>query len=211
MDRFFIKTNLLVLFFFLFVGCRITSELYTWDSGSAFFEVQKLFDNERFPNVVVAPDGTIMTTWGSKDFRIRRSLNGGKTWEPPRTLANPGFHGGGTIVDENTGDVFVFIEEGHPISPLKVFRSSDIGLSWNEVDIKIIPNSMGHIPSMHMNEHGITIQNGKYKGRLIRPTRYYGGGNDRKFWDDHYTNAMFSDDHGLTWQTSEPFPAKGTG
>lgn len=64
---------------------------------------------------------------------------------------------------------------------------------------------------MHMNEHGITLKYGKYAGRLIRPTRFYGGGNDRSFWDDHYTNAMFSDDGGKTWQASEPFPAKGTG
>ena len=30
-------------------------------------------------------------------------------------------------------------------------------------------------------------------------------------WKDQYTNAIYSDDGGETWITSEPFPAKGTG
>lgn len=30
-------------------------------------------------------------------------------------------------------------------------------------------------------------------------------------WPDHYTNAIYSDDGGKTWQTSDPFPENGTG
>jgi sialidase-1 len=43
------------------------------------------------------------------------------------------------------------------------------------------------------------------------PTRWYAGGNRREEWPNHYTNAIFSDDHGKTWQASEPFPEQGTG
>ena len=64
---------------------------------------------------------------------------------------------------------------------------------------------------MHMNEHGITLRHGKFKGRLIRPTRWYAGKNDRSLWPKHYTNAIYSDDGGKTWETSDPFPANGTG
>jgi sialidase-1 len=64
---------------------------------------------------------------------------------------------------------------------------------------------------MHMNEHGITLRHGKHKGRLIRPSRWYAGQNHRSKWPEHYTNAIYSDDGGKTWQASEPFPAKGTG
>ena len=64
---------------------------------------------------------------------------------------------------------------------------------------------------MHMNEHGITLRHGKHKGRLIRPSRYYGKKNDRSEWPNHYTNAIYSDDGGRTWQTSDPFPENGTG
>jgi sialidase-1 len=62
-----------------------------------------------------------------------------------------------------------------------------------------------------MNEHGNTLRHGKNKGRLIRPTRYYGKDNKRSEWPTHYANAIYSDDGGKTWLTSEPFPAMGTG
>ena len=65
---------------------------------------------------------------------------------------------------------------------------------------------------MHMNEHGISLQHGAHKGRLLRPSRFYGEGNrPDSIWYTHYTNAVYSDDGGLTWQTSEQFPENGTG
>ena len=64
---------------------------------------------------------------------------------------------------------------------------------------------------MHMNEHGITLRHGEHKGRIIRPSRWYAGKNHNSRWPKHYTNAIYSDDQGKTWQTSDPFPAKGTG
>jgi sialidase-1 len=62
-----------------------------------------------------------------------------------------------------------------------------------------------------MNEHGLTLQRGKHKGRLIRASRYYAGQNHRSKWSQHFTNAIYSDDNGKTWKTSDPFPANGTG
>ena len=62
-----------------------------------------------------------------------------------------------------------------------------------------------------MNESGITLRHGEHAGRLVRPTRWYAGDNDRSRWHEHYTGAMYSDDGGHTWQTAEPFPEKGTG
>ena len=67
------------------------------------------------------------------------------------------------------------------------------------------------MPSMHMNGHGITLRHGKYAGRLVRPSRYYAAGNRREEWPNHFTNAIYSDDGGKTWSTSEPFPENGTG
>lgn len=192
-------------------SCTTTKSSRVWLERAPFFEKQQLFDDERFPNVVVTTDGTVLASWGRENYRVRRSEDGGKTWEPEITVANPGFQGGGTIVDENSGDVLLFVEAGHPVAPLMVYRSKDQGKSWQQDPVKILPNSKGHIPSMHMNESGTTLQRGPHAGRLIRATRYYGEGNDRAYWDDHYTNAMYSDDGGRTWQTSEPFPANGTG
>ncbi len=205
--------SILVLFNLIVLGtsCISVKKNYLGNKNTAQFDTQEIFTDERFPNVVVAMDGSVVATWGSKHIRARRSEDGGKTWGPEITVANPGFQGGGVIVDESSGDILMFVEEGHPPAPLTIYRSRDNGRTWVPEKAVIKPNSLGHIPSMHMNEHGITLAHGKHKGRLIRPSRYYGKGNDRPFWDSHYTNAIFSDDGGKTWQASEPFPAYGTG
>ncbi len=195
----------------LFISCKTAQKNPFWNNGQPVFEVQQLVSNERFPNVVTTTDGTIVATWGSEHFRVLRSEDGGQTWEPEITVAHPGFQGGGTTVDETTGHILAFAEGGHPPAPLTIYRSRDHGKTWNAEEVTIRPNSLGHVPSMHMNEHGITLKQGKYAGRLIRPSRWYGSGNGREFWDEHYTNAIYSDDGGKTWQAGEPFPAYGAG
>ncbi len=193
-----------------FQSCKTTEKNPFWNDGVEFFEVQQIFDNERLPNVVAATDGTIITVWGWNNVRVRRSEDGGKTWDPEISIG-PGLNSGGAIVDETNGDILVFTEDTHPPAPLHMFRSRDHGKTWVEEEIFIKPDSKGNVPSMCMNERGMTLQLGKYAGRLIRPSRVYAGGNGTEFWHLHYTNAIYSDDGGKTWQASEPFPVYGTG
>ena len=174
-------------------------------------DMQQVFRNERFPNIVVTLKGTVIATWGNNSIRARRSEDGGKTWGDEIVIAKPGFHGGGTTIDETTGDILVFVEDKHPPAPLTVYRSKDDGRTWISEKVTMHPDSNGNLPSMHMNEHGITLRHGKHKGRLVRPSRYYGKKNDRSEWPNHYTNAIYSDDGGRTWNTSDPFPENGTG
>lgn len=178
--------------------------------GEARFETQQLFAQDRFPNVVVAMDGTVLAAWNQG--QIRRSVDGGGTWGEPLRIA-AGFMGGGYTVDEISGDVLAFLEERHPPAKLRVYRSSDHGATWSEQEgVTVYPNSLGHVPSMHMNEHGITLRHGRFRGRLIRPSRWYGRMNyPAEHFPTHYTNAIFSDDGGRSWQASEPFPVMGTG
>ncbi len=173
--------------------------------------LQQVFKDERFPNLVVTLEGTLIATWGNKHVRVRRSEDGGLTWGPEITIANPGFHGGGTTVDENTGDILAFVEDTHPPAPLTIHRSRDDGRTWTAEKPVVHPDSRGNAPSMHMNEHGITLRHGPHKGRLLRPSRYYGKRNHRDEWPSHYTGAVYSDDGGRTWRTSDPFPENGTG
>lgn len=186
-----------------------------------FFESSILFKSERFPNIVVSANGTVVTTWGKENCVSRRSVDGGKTWEPP-VFIDQGINGGGLTVDENSGEIIAFVEKEHPPAALKCYRSKDNGKTWEIGPIKISADKNGVIPSMHMNEHGITLKKEKYKGRLIRPSRFYNAKSSaerklmyssakEKMWKDQYTNAIYSDDGGKTWQTSDPFPAKGTG
>lgn len=212
MIRYFSK--LFFVLIFVLISCvseNKTSSSATGNEVNEKIEIQKIFDSERFPNIVVATDGSIIATWGSNSYQVRRSEDGGETWGPIITVADPGFQGGGVIVDENSGDILAFVEEGHPPSPVTIYRSTDHGITWTPVEATIHPDENGNVPSMHMNERGITLKYGDHAGRLIRPTRSYGEGNDREYWESHYTNAIYSDDGGYTWHTSAPFPAYGTG
>jgi sialidase-1 len=171
----------------------------------------RLFSSQRFPNVVVTKTGAVLAVWGQTTVQARRSADGGATWSAAVNI-RAGIHGGGATVDENSGDILTFVEEEHPPATLHILRSQDDGLTWSPQNFTILPNSQGHVPAMHMNEHGTTLRHGAHVGRLIRPTRWYGASNyPAGEWPTHYTNAMFSDDGGLTWQASEAFPQMGTG
>ena len=179
--------------------------------GEPALELGQVFRGERFPNIVVSMKGTVIATWGTSHVRARRSEDGGKTWGEEIVIQKPGFQCGGVIVDEGSGDIIAFVEDRHPPAPLSVYRSPDDGKTWKKIEVKINPDSKGNQPSMHMNAHGITLRHGQHKGRLIRPSRFYAGRNHRSKWPLHYTNAVYSDDGGKTWHTSDPFPANGTG
>ena len=179
--------------------------------GKPVFEKQRLFDDQRYPNVVVTTRGTVISVWGNDGVVVRRSEDGGRTWGGVITVSEKGYHGGGTTVDENSGDLLVFVEDRQPPAPLTVYRSRDDGRTW-QTQVTVIEKDLnGNIPSMHMNEHGVTLQHGKHKGRLLRPTRYYGPNGGGAEWPLQYTNAIYSDDGGKSWKTSRPFPEKGTG
>lgn len=179
--------------------------------GAPRMEMEQVFQGQRFPNVVVTMDGTILASFGSSEVMVRRSTDGGATWGPPISIAKPGFQGGGMTVDETNGDILAFVEEKHPPAPLAVYRSSDDGKTWTRQETTIHADKNGHVPSMHMNDHGITLRHGKHKGRLVRPSRHYGKATSREEWPNHYTNAIYSDDGGKTWHASDPFPENGTG
>ena len=177
--------------------------------GEARMTVTDLFSDERFPNVVVALDGTIVATWGSNRVRVRRSEDGGETWGPGIAVGE-GIHGGGVIVDERSGDLLLFTHPEHPPrdgvpAARTLYRSSDHGKSWAESDADFRPDAGGYLPSLHMMEHGTTLVREEHAGRLIRTARVYRRSPER------YCDTIYSDDGGKTWLAGEPFPVKGTG
>ncbi len=176
--------------------------------GEPKMEKQKVYGGDRFPTVAVARDGTVLAVWNG--VKVRRSEDGGATWGP-EIMVGPGFMGGGVTVNDANGDIFAFVSAGHPPSTDTVYRSQDHGKTWSVMDAVIKPDSKGNKPEMHMNDHGITLKRGPHKGRIIRPSRFYATKNHHSQWPNHYTNAIYSDDGGKTWLTSEPFPANGTG
>ena len=47
---------------------------------AAAFDKQRLFDDQRYPNVVITIKGTILAVWGNSGVVVRRSEDGGETW-----------------------------------------------------------------------------------------------------------------------------------
>lgn len=176
--------------------------------GEPALEVQQVL-RERFPNLVVALDGTVVATSGRERFSVRRSEDGGATWGPEIVVAEPGFHGGGALVDESDGRLLVFFHDEHPpgggaTAPFSAFASRDHGLSWEEIESEILADELGYVPALHMSENGLTLRRGERAGRLLRPARVYGV-------QRGYNTALYSDDGGATWRPSAPFPEFGTG
>jgi len=176
--------------------------------GEPKLDIQQVFEGGRFPNIVVAVDGTVVALW--QGVKVRRSEDGGETWGPEIMVGN-GFMGGGAIVNETNGEILAFVEKNHPPAALTVYRSNNHGKTWSPIEVEIKPDVNGNVPSMHMNEHGITLRHGSHAGRIIRAARHYAGQNHRSKWPEHYTTAIYSDNGGKTWRTSDPFPAFGTG
>ncbi len=195
--------------------------LYSWSEwclaaealkaeATPVFEVQDLFESARIPNITVTTDGTVLAF--AKSGRIlRRSEDAGATWSPAKEVGKDA--AGSAIVDENTGDVMV-VRGGLGY----LWRSSDQGKNWTREEIVVKSNPMGHggpgkVPAQTAcSESGITLRYGKHKGRLLMPARCQPpeGNNGQEWWPYNYNTAIFSDDHGKTWQTSGPVQS-GTG
>lgn len=182
----------------------------------------------RIPGVVVTAKGTLLaycearrnnsSDWGEIEIHLRRSLDGGRTWQAPQQIAhkgprlegNPRKKTGGeheqtvnnpvAIVDRATGAIdFLYC-----INYARCFsmRSTDEGVTWSKpVDItasfepfrrhydwKVIATGPGH---------GIQLAN----GRLVVPVWIAFG----KVGDHGPAAAatIYSDDHGQTWRAGD--------
>ncbi len=182
----------------------------------------------RIPGIVVTPGGTVLAycearknnsaDWGEIEIHLRRSTDGGRTWESAAKIAhngarlegNPRKQKGGeheqtvnnpvAIVDRETGS----IEFLYCINYARCYsmRSCDDGITWSEpieitaafepfrthYDWKVIATGPGH---------GIQISS----GRLVVPIWLaYGNVGDHK---PSAAATIYSDDHGKTWHSGE--------
>jgi hypothetical protein len=186
-----------------------------------------------------AMDGTVLifSVRGDKDgdkIYVNRSEDGGTTWSGHQFIGNHveldwkalnigPYDGKGwgrdkkfayaslgtSVVDENTGEIMFFMTALHPAPYM--YKSQDHGKTWKLEKIELKKDIKGYLTNPNPAcDPGITIKHGPHKGRLLAPARVMVDYN-KHAEAKGYTNAVYSDDHGKTWFSSEPFPLDGTG
>jgi sialidase-1 len=182
----------------------------------------------RIPGVVVTAKGTVLAygearknssaDWGEIEIHLRRSADGGRTWEPAKQIAhtgsriegNPHKKTGGEHEQTVNNPVAIAVRETGAIEFLYCInyarcfsmRSTDDGASWSrpdeitaafepfrkKYDWKVIATGPGH---------GIQLRT----GRLVVPVWLaYGKVGDH---GPSASGTIYSDDQGKTWRAGE--------
>lgn len=185
----------------------------------------------RIPSLIVTTEGTVLafaegrknsgSDTGDIDLLMRRSTDGGRTWEPIVTIWDDGEHVCGNptpVVDEETGTIWLLMTwnrgDDHERDIIKkttvdtrrvfVTYSEDDGKTWanpKDITAQTKDPSWGWYatgPGM-----GIQIKHGPHKGRLVIPADHSyddANGNVTGGNFEYGSHILFSDDHGKTWQ-----------
>lgn len=197
---------------------------------SVIFErLQHGYHTFRVPNVVRAPDGSLLcfanakpnspADWGHAEVVSKRSTDGGRTWDDFQVVAADGTNkvASSVLVDDEAGRIHVMLlrAAGHidgsdiadgTVSPEDaprpfVIHSDDSGRTWSEW--RELTDVIKPPPIRHYvigPGHGFQLKHGPHRGRLIFP------GNHSYLPADGDTppvvgiHTVYSDDHGETWQ-----------
>ena len=158
-----------------------------------------------------SPDDT-----GQIDLLLRRSLDGGRTFlptqvvvsEPAMTCGNPA-----PVVDADTGRIYLATTRNHADGPehliiagkapprtVRMTHSDDDGATWApSVEITAAVAPAGWTWYATGPCHGIQLQHGARRGRLVIPCDFVLG-KSFTYEDPFYACVIYSDDHGATWQ-----------
>ena len=186
----------------------------------------------RIPAIETAPDGSLLAFaearkynmadpgYGKQDIDLvlKRSTDGGKTWSAMRVIEDPGelwsAANPATVVDRQTGRVWVLYLRSKPERSTATARpatddmqtlarsSADNGVTWSEpIDLTKVARDYGD-PAWQASVIGPGGAIQTKTGRLVAPVwkvKPYG------------VLAIFSDDHGQSWQRGQVMPGKTGG
>lgn len=197
---------------------------------SVFDAARDGYDSIRIPSIVVAKTGTILAfaegraadrDQASNDIILKRSADGGLTWQPVQVVADAGaasLNNPTAVVDQDSGRVFLMyqlipqhlkehdanIQTGY--TGTNIFRSfvtwsDDAGAIWSKpTDVtRSTKRPTGATTIASGPGIGIQLTRGPQRGRLIIPF------NEGPFyqWNNY---AVYSDDGGQHWQWGENVP-----
>jgi hypothetical protein len=183
----------------------------------------------RIPALTVLPNGDLLAAYDGRPtlqdlpsniaLLMRRSTDGGRTWHEPQPIRSEpapfGFGDPSLLVDRVTGEVYVFyaasIDAGFassttgsdPADPAVLHAdysvSRDNGLTWTHrrITAELKAGRPDWAGIFAASGEGIQLRQGRYAGRLLQ--QYTVRRNNR-----NYAVSVWSDDHGATWNASDP-------
>ncbi|MBM7825174.1 hypothetical protein JOD55_001001 [Arcanobacterium pluranimalium] len=192
------------------------------------------FDCHRIPAITTAPNGWLLAAWDGRPGSCndspqansiiqRISKDGGKSWEPIKVIAagQPtgsihGYSDPSYVVDQETKTIHMFFvksfdngfgasqpgveESNRKALHAATMSSTDNGVTWTtpRVITKDITKDLGIASRFAASGQGIQLKYGPHKGRLMQQYTVRKNGRNQAV-------SVFSDDHGVTWQSGEPF------
>ena len=203
---------------------------YIYNQGTDGFELY------RIPAIVKSKSNTLLAfaearkarsngDSGDIDLVVKRSSDNGKTWSKQITIWNDGQNTCGNpvpIVDDRgrihllmtwnfQTDKWGAITNGTGEDSRRPYYtySDDDGITWAQpVEITSSGNKDKWDWYATGPCHGIQIQKGIHKGRLVAPN-YFTTRESGKVTS--YSHIIYSDDYGKTWKPGEPTPVGGVG
>ncbi len=154
---------------------------------------------------------------GDIDIVLRRSVDGGESWEPMRVVWDDSVNTCGNpcvVWDADTRTVWLLLTwnagdddeqriiAGKSPTGRRVFvtYSNDLGETWSEPrDITEDVKSSGWTWYATGPGVGIELKGEKYRGRLVVPCDH-ANAKTRKY----HAHVIYSDDHGKTWRRGKP-------
>ena len=170
------------------------------------------YDSYRIPSLIVGPQGTLLAFCegrktgraddGDIDLMLRRSRDGGKSWEPMRVVFEEGGSNRITIgnpcpvVDRGTGTIWLTFCRNN--TDVFAASSKDEGLTWSPrkqitADVKR-PDWGWYATGPGV---GIQLQHGAHKSRLVIPCDHGEMIDGKRVMHSH---IFYSDDHGASWK-----------
>lgn len=185
----------------------------------------------RIPSIIATPKGTVLafaegrknsgSDTGDIDLLLKRSLDGGKSWEEQQVIWDDGVHVCGNptpVVDEETGTIWLLMtwnhgddHEGDIIQKTSkdtrrvyITSSTDEGKTWTEPkDITATTKDPSWGWYATGPGIGIQIKHGPHRGRLVIPSDHSYDDPEGELRGGPYeygSHSIYSDDHGQTWK-----------
>ncbi len=182
----------------------------------------------RIPAIVKGKDGTLIafaearkkscSDTGDIDLVMRRSANGGKTWDKLQVIWDDGNNVCGNpapVVEEESGTIFLLLtwnlgsdherdiiaQKSKDTRRVFVTQSSDHGATWTAPK-EITSSTKKENWTWYATGpvHGIQMTK-KYEGRMVIPCDHIEAETKH-----YYSHVIYSDDKGMTWQLGGSTP-----